>query len=104
MRVIWIEWEGLEPVGGHGVNFASDVRPAPDNVLAIVWGFEWLNGSPETVEVFIRPPDDRYPASFLAEVRHVVEEFLEAKSPPVSSEEGFGRGWISPDVHVWMNC
>lgn len=102
MRVIWVEEEGLQPAAGHGADFATDERPTSENTIAVVRGFEWLHGSPETIEVLIRPPDDRYPATFLADARQVIEEYLKRERDVVG--EFWARGWLTPDIYVWLNC
>ena len=102
MRIIWTEQSGLEPAGGHGADFSTSDRPTPENTIAVVRGFAWHDGAAETVEVFIRPPDEVYSAAFLDNAKQVIEEYLTGKRDVV---DGFwARGRLTPEIYLWLNC
>ena len=102
MRIIWAEKADLEPAGGHGADFSASDRPTAENMIAVVRGFGWHDATAETVEVFIRPPDEVYSAAFLATAKQVIEEYLTGKRDVV---DGFwARGWLTPEIYLSLNC
>ena len=102
MHVIWIEQEYLQPAAGHGADFATGEGMTTENTIAVVEGFGWRDNPEQPVEVRVRQPDDRHSASFLANARQVIEEYLKGEREVV---DGFwARGWLAPEIFVWLNC
>jgi hypothetical protein len=97
MQIIRVEQEGLRGSAGHGIDFYVSDRTADTALVALVRGFAWYRGDPETGEVFVRPPDDVYSAEFLAEAKQAIAEFLgkrEARPP----------GWVTETLYQYPNC
>lgn len=102
MQVIWIEQERLKPANGHGADFATAESMTTENTIAVVRGFGWRDSPEQPVDVLIRRPDEQYSASFLADARQVIEEYLKGEREVV---DGFwARGWLTPEIFVWLNC
>lgn len=76
MLIAWVESANLEAGAGHGVDFFAGEEPTGDDLVAVLRGFEWLHGSPESVEIAIRPPDDEYDGAFLANARASIEHWV----------------------------
>jgi hypothetical protein len=74
--IVWIEDDGLIPLGGHGVDFFAGSAAQSARLIAVVRGFEWLHGKPETVEVRIRPASHAFDALILLEARAGIERYL----------------------------
>jgi len=94
VHIIWTQDSDLIPLGGHGVDFfAGLVQPA--QLIAVVRGFEWLHGKPETVEVRISPASDAIDAVLLREARAVIERYLQ-RGEAVD-------GQVGPGLHAHIN-
>ena len=79
MRFIWIEDADIRPGAGHGVDFFTDPSNSWESFFALVSGFEWLHGRPETVGVRILPAGGSYDEAFLSDARVQIERFLDGK-------------------------
>jgi hypothetical protein len=95
VRIVWIEDDGLIPLGGHGVDFFAGSHAQSARLIAVVRGFEWLRGRPETVEVRIRPASHAFDASILTEARAGIARYLR-RGEPVD-------GQLGPSLHVHIN-
>lgn len=102
MAVKWIEEAELQPGAGHGADFATADFPTPETTIAVVRGFGWRDNPEQLVRALIRQPDDQYSATFLAEARQVIEEYLNGERDVVDGS--WARGWLTPEIFVWLNC
>ena len=77
MELKWVESDALAPGGGHGVDFfAGDPWADGSLLVAVVRGFEWLHGNPETVEVEILRPGGDFDSAFQAETRASIQGYF----------------------------
>jgi len=92
MRVVWTEQEGLESGGGHGVDFFA-VGRRREGPFAVLRGFEWYHGRPETVGILIEPESDAWDGEFLAEARKAIEAYV--------TGPGMLNAHKNPSPQVW---
>ncbi|MFU8860047.1 MAG: hypothetical protein ACNA8K_06465 [Cyclonatronaceae bacterium] len=64
-----------------------------DSFFALVSGFEWYHGRPDTVEVRILPAGGSIDEAFLSEARIQIERFIESK----------GKDQPLPDIYAHFN-
>lgn len=95
VRIVWTQDNDLIPLGGHGVDFFAGSLVQSAQLIAVVRGFEWLHGKPETVEVRISPASDAIDAALLREARAVIERYLH-RGEAVD-------GQVAPALHVHIN-
>jgi hypothetical protein len=72
MEIVWTEANDLRAFAGHGVDYLSDLRGAPQDVIAVVRGFAWFHGAAGAVEVLVRPADDLFSDESLEEAKRVI--------------------------------
>jgi hypothetical protein len=85
----------LKAGGGHGVDFFLGQHPRTGQLVAVLRGFEWLRGNPETVVIRIRPVGTDFDATRHSEACVAIEEFVRAKRPE--------DGQLSAGVYAHVN-
>jgi hypothetical protein len=96
LTVLWVDSDDLEPGAGHGVDFFAGEPSSSDAVLiAVLRGFDWLHGDPDTVEIAIRRPDVHFDVSFLSEARASIEQYV--ANPSIL------RSGSQPSKNLWAH-
>jgi hypothetical protein len=98
VRIAWKEQNDLEAGAGHGIDFhAGEPGESPDNLIAVIRGFGWVDQEDELLEIAIRSPDDLYDQGFLQAAKEDIRIYLEGRrlGPP---------RWISPSLYAHLNA
>jgi hypothetical protein len=97
LKIHWEEQSELRAFAGHGVDYLTDLRGRPEDVVAVVRGFGWFHGRTDTVEVQIRPTDALYDEVFLTEAKQVIEVDLRDFRPGPDTQ-------LSPSLFRHVNA
>jgi len=76
VRIAWVESACLQAGAGHGVDFFAGEAPSVDGLVAVLRGFEWLRGNPDTVDIEIRPPSADFDADSLSDMKTSIEHYV----------------------------
>ncbi len=94
-RIIWVEDNALVPGGGHGVDFFNGPAERSAELIAVLRGFEWLHGDPDTVEVRIRSAGTVLNPVHPRDARPLIERYVRRGKPV--------EGKIGPSLYAHVN-